>query len=114
MPIVGKAILGGILAHRRHGDSVAETDAADRQRAQQVDLGHLPVVISAGATCAGNQPHGLIIRSVDHRLTRSICFGLYFHRVVLCWFLVFRGRPLVSISVKIVSVEFDAVKNCAH
>jgi hypothetical protein len=82
MPIMGKTISGRILAHRRHGDSVPETDAPDSQWAQQVDLGHFPVVISASPTRALLHPRGLIIR--------SICFGLYFHRIVYRLVLVFR------------------------
>src|SRR5215210_7969064 len=41
------SFLSRILAHRRHGDAIAEGDLADRQRAQEVDLGHLPVVVAA-------------------------------------------------------------------
>jgi len=32
MPVVGKTIFAGILAHRRNGDAVTESDAADRER----------------------------------------------------------------------------------
>ena len=101
MPIVGKAILRGILAHRRHCDSVAQSGAPDRQRAQQVNLAYLPIVISVGLSRAGSRPYGLVNRSVDYRLTHSICFGLHDYQVVLCCSLVFRRRLLAYNFVKL-------------
>jgi hypothetical protein len=52
MPIVGEAILGGILTHGRHDNPVAKTDAPNGQGTQQVNFRHIPVVISAGSAGA--------------------------------------------------------------
>lgn len=40
MPIGRKALLGGILVHRRHHDPVLQRDAADGHRRKQQLLGH--------------------------------------------------------------------------
>ena len=63
MPVIGKSILGGILAHRRHGDPVPKCDTPNRQGAEQIDLGHLPVVLCAGLTGAGGYAHRLVFQS---------------------------------------------------
>src|SRR5580704_10039392 len=37
----------------RHHDPVAQRDRADRERAGEVDLGHVPVVVGAGRAAVG-------------------------------------------------------------
>ena len=63
MPVIGKSIMGGILAHRRHGDPVPKCDTANFQGAEQIDFGHLPVVLSAGLAGAGGYAHRLVFQS---------------------------------------------------
>ena len=53
VPVVGQPLLGAVLAHRRHDDPVAEGDPPDRQRAEQVRLGHFPVVVRRGGAAVG-------------------------------------------------------------
>ena len=45
VPVIGYALMRRILAHRRHGDAVAEGDLADGQRTQEIDLGHASVML---------------------------------------------------------------------
>src|SRR5688572_29526797 len=49
VPVVRKSVTSGILAHGRHHDAIAESDTADRQRAEEVNLGNVPIVIGAGS-----------------------------------------------------------------
>jgi hypothetical protein len=44
--IVGEAILRGIHAHRRHDDPVAQGDAAQGQRGQQIHFRDFAVVVA--------------------------------------------------------------------
>ena len=46
MPVVGHALGRAVLAHRRHDDPIAKRDAADLERAQKIDVGHLAVVLA--------------------------------------------------------------------
>src|SRR5947207_5486460 len=38
VPIIGESILARVLAHRRHSDAVAQCNAADRERCEQMLL----------------------------------------------------------------------------
>jgi hypothetical protein len=37
------------------------------------------VIRTNSGNSSGSQPCGLVVGSVDHRLTHNVCFGLYFH-----------------------------------
>ncbi len=50
VPVVRKPFVGAILTHRRHHDPIAKGDTPNRQRAQEVDVGHLAVVVRLGRT----------------------------------------------------------------
>ena len=54
VPIAGHPLLGDVLAHGRHHDPVAEGDAPNRQRAEQIDLRHFPVVVRSGTAAVGS------------------------------------------------------------
>src|ERR1019366_7507467 len=44
MPIIRHALLGAVLTHGRHDDSIAELESTDRQRTQQINVRHASVV----------------------------------------------------------------------
>ena len=44
MPVIGEAVLRGILAHRRHGDPIAQRHLAQSERAEEVDFTGLEVL----------------------------------------------------------------------
>src|SRR5262249_13003808 len=52
VPVVREPVPGDVLAHGGHHDAVAERHAADRERAEEVDLGHLTVVVGPGRAAA--------------------------------------------------------------
>lgn len=78
VPIVGETIARDVLAHRRHRDSIAKREAADLERAQQVDLRDLAIVVAAGRA-AVRRSLGVLIgglnghRRVSPRTDRSLC-----------------------------------------
>ena len=45
MPVVRQPVLGDVLAHRGHHDPIAKCHPADRERAEEVDLGHFAIVV---------------------------------------------------------------------
>ena len=47
VPIVGQPIVGAVLTHRRHNDPIPEGHASDRQRTEQIDVGHFPIMVYA-------------------------------------------------------------------
>src|SRR5262245_21520450 len=53
VPITGEAVVGAVLAHRRDNDAVPEADASDIERAEQIDLRNVSVVICVGRTPVG-------------------------------------------------------------
>ena len=53
VPVVREPVPGDVLAHGGHHDPVAERHPADRERAEEVDLGHLPIVVAVGRTAVG-------------------------------------------------------------
>ena len=40
MPVVGIAVLGRVLTHRRDEDAITKRDVTDRPRLKQIGLGH--------------------------------------------------------------------------
>ena len=53
VPVVREPVSGDVLAHGGHHNPVAERHAADRERAEEVDLRHLPVVVGTGRAAVG-------------------------------------------------------------
>ena len=60
VPIVGQPVVGAVLTHRRHDDPIAKRDAANRQRAEQVDIGNLPVMLGSGGAAMGRGKRSLL------------------------------------------------------
>jgi hypothetical protein len=47
VPVIRHALDGAVLTHRRHDNAIAQSDAAQDQRAQEVSFWHLTVVVHA-------------------------------------------------------------------
>jgi hypothetical protein len=47
VPIVGQSILGAVLTHRRHNDPIPKGHASDRQRTEEIEVGHFPIMVHA-------------------------------------------------------------------
>src|SRR5262249_664310 len=53
VPVVREPVPGDVLTHGGHHDPVAKRHPADRERAEEVDLGHLTVVVGTGRAAVG-------------------------------------------------------------
>lgn len=91
VPVRGEPVLSDVLTHGRHHDSVAESDAANRQRGKKIDLRDFPIMVSAGGTAVacglGGKTVGSIRCGLRHQLIsidgmRSVVFR---RPVVLTW-----------------------------
>jgi hypothetical protein len=47
VPVIRHPVDGAILAHRRHGNAIAERHAAECRRSEKVNLGDFTIMISA-------------------------------------------------------------------
>ena len=54
VPVAGQPLLRDVLAHGRHHDPIAERDAADRQRTEQIDFRDFPVVVGVSRAAVGS------------------------------------------------------------
>jgi hypothetical protein len=74
VPVVGEPVPGDVLAHGGHHDAVAEGHPADRERAEQVDLGHLAVVVGTGRAAVGCGFLRVIGTVIGHRsVSMGVC-----------------------------------------
>jgi hypothetical protein len=70
MPIVRQSVVGTVLTHRRHHDPIPKRDTSDRQRTEEIDFGHFPIMFRAGRAAVGSSK-AILDRQYFAKVSRS-------------------------------------------